>query len=64
MNKAKSVLIGILIGSYIFSIYLIVEIKAVKTENLELKDDNNYLTWQLNEVPTIIESHKEEICRE
>ena len=53
-----------IVGSYIFSIYLIIEIKTIKKENLELKDDNNYLTWQLNEVPTIIESHKEEICNE
>lgn len=53
-----------IVGSYIFSIYLIIEIKAIKKENLELKDDNNYLTWQLNEVPMIIESHKQEICHE
>ena len=63
MNKLKLVLIGMIIGNYIFSIYLIVEIKAIKKENSQLEDDNKYLTWQLNEVPTIIESHKEEICK-
>lgn len=64
MRKLIWVLVGMIVGSYIFSIYLIVEIKAIKKENIQLKEDNNYLTWQLNEVPTIIESHKEEICRE
>ena len=53
-----------IVGSYLFSVYLITEIKAIKKENIQLKEDNNYLTWQLNEVPTIIESHKKEICRE
>lgn len=63
MNKLKLILIGMIIGSYIFNIYLIVEIKNEKEENLQLQSDNDYLIWQLNEVPTIIESHKEEICR-
>lgn len=63
MRKLVWVLIGMLVGSYIFNIYLIVEIKNEKEENLQLQNDNDYLTWQLNEVPTIIESHKEEICR-
>lgn len=63
MRKLVWILIGMLVGSYIFNIYLIVEIKNEKKENLQLQDDNDYLTWQLNEVPTIIESHKEEICR-
>lgn len=63
MRKLVWILIGMLVGSYIFNIYLIVEIKNNKNEIFQLKDDNNYLTWQLNEVPTIIESHKEEICR-
>lgn len=53
-----------IVGSYLFSIYLIIEMKAIKKENIQLKEDNNYLTWQLNEVPTIIESYKEEICNE
>lgn len=63
MRKLVWVLIGMLVGSYIFNIYLIVEIKNDKKEIQLLKEDNKYLTWQLNEVPTIIESHKEEICR-
>lgn len=63
MRKLVWILIGMLVGSYIFNIYLIVEIKNEKAKNLQLQDDNNYLIWQLNEVPTIIESHKEEICR-
>ncbi|MBR1386262.1 MAG: hypothetical protein IJ568_05490 [Bacilli bacterium] len=63
MRKLVWILIGMLVGSYIFNIYLIVEIKNEKAKNLQLQDDNDYLIWQLNEVPTIIESHKEEICR-
>lgn len=63
MRKLVWVLIGMLVGSYIFNIYLIVEIKKDKKEIQLLEEDNKYLTWQLNEVPTIIESHKEEICR-
>lgn len=63
MRKLVWILIGMLVGSYIFNIYLIVEIKNDKKEIQLSKEDNKYLTWQLNEVPTIIESHKEEICR-
>lgn len=40
------------------------ENKLLHKEKKKLEDNNNYLAWQLGEVPTIIESHKEEICRE
>jgi len=55
-------LFGMVIGLYVFNIFLINENKNIKKENAELKDDNQYLEWQLGEVPTIIESRKEEIC--
>ncbi len=40
------------------------EINKLEKDNNELKEENEFLRWQLGEVPTIIESHKEEICRE
>ena len=64
MTKSKLFLFGLVIGCFTFSIFLIEKNKELEKENFELKDDNNYLTWQLKEVPTIIESHKEEICSE
>lgn len=40
------------------------KIEQLQKENAEIKDENNYLEWQLGEVPTIIESRKGEICSE
>ena len=40
------------------------KIEQLQKENAEIKDENNYLEWQLGEVPTIIESYKGEICSE
>jgi len=62
MQKLMWFLFGMVIGLYVFNIFLINENKNIKKENAELKDDNQYLEWQLGEVPTIIESRKEEIC--
>lgn len=39
------------------------EIGRLEKDNNELNEENEYLKWQLREVPIIIESHKEEICR-
>lgn len=64
MTKSKSFLCGLVIGCFTFSICLIIENKAIKKENIELKEEAEYLKWQLNEVPTIIESNREEICSE
>ena len=63
MRKLIWVLVGIIVGSYIFCINLIIENKELKKENLQIKDENNYLKWQLDEVPAIIESRREEICK-
>ena len=40
------------------------EIGRLEKDNNELKEENDFLKWQLNEVPTIIESRKGEICDE
>lgn len=39
------------------------EIGRLEKDNNELEEENEFLKWQLNEVPSIIESNKEEICR-
>ena len=40
------------------------EINKFEKDNNELKEENEFLRWQLGEVPTIIESHKEDIFSE
>lgn len=40
------------------------EINKLKEINKELKEINIEYKWQLNEIPLIIESNKEAICKE
>lgn len=39
------------------------EISKLKEINLNLKYENKEYKWQLEQVPLIIESNKEEICK-
>ena len=64
MRGINWILVGMIIGLYLFNIYLITENKTIKKENTDLKDENQYLQWQLNEVPLIVESYRSEICKE
>lgn len=64
MRGINWILVGMIIGLYLFNIYLITENKTIKKENKDLKDENQYLQWQLNEVPLIVESYRSEICKE
>lgn len=64
MRRINWILVGLIIGGYLFNVYLLMENKSIKKENLNLKDENQYLKWQLGEVPLVIESYKEEICHE
>lgn len=64
MRGINWILVGMIIGLYLFNIFLITENKTIKKENTDLKDENQYLQWQLNEVPLIIESYRSEICKE
>ena len=57
-------LVGMIIGSILFNIYLIIENKSIRKESVDLKEENQYLQWELGEVPLVIESYKEEICHE
>ena len=64
MRGINWILVGMIIGLYLFNIFLITENKTIKKENTDLKDENQYLQWQLNEVPLIVESYRSEICKE
>lgn len=64
MRRINWILVGMIIGSMLFNFYLITENKSIRKENMDLKDDNQYLQWQLGEVPLVIESYKEDICKE
>lgn len=62
MKDFKIVAIEIIIGCIAITTIATVKNNDLKKENAELRNDINYLQWQLNEVPTIIESRKSEIC--
>ena len=64
MTKINGFLIGLAIGYFVFSIYLIDENITIKRNNAQLQEDINYYKGQLSEIPTIIESRKGEICNE
>ena len=69
MNKNKLILyylfmiiLGLIIGGIVA--YKDTKIEELTRDNIGLKEENEYLKWQLGEVPTIIESYKGEICSE
>lgn len=69
MNKNKLILyylfmtiLGLIVGGIVA--YKDTKTEELTRENIELKEENEYLKWQLGEVPTIIESYKGEICSE
>lgn len=64
MRRINWILVGMVIGLYLFNAFLIVQNKAIQKENMDLKDENQYLQWELGEVPLVVESYKEEICNE
>lgn len=63
MNKFDLFLLGVIIGCVAILTLTFMENKDLHKRNEKLISDNNYYKWQLNEVPTIIESNKEEICK-
>jgi hypothetical protein len=63
MNKLDLFLLGVIIGCVAILTLTFMENKDLHKRNEKLISDNNYYKWQLNEVPTIIESNKEEICK-
>lgn len=63
MNKLDVFLIGVIIGCVAILTITFMENKDLRRRNENLLSENNYYKWQLNEVPTIIESNKEEICK-
>lgn len=63
MNKLNWILTGMIIGCLVILGILIKENKDLIKKNEELKSQVKYYKWQLEEVPTIIESNKEEICK-
>lgn len=63
MNKLDLFLIGVIIGCIAILTLTFMENKELRKRNEKLISDNAYLTWELGEVPTIIESNKEEICK-
>lgn len=64
MRRINWILVGMIIGLYLFNAFLIVHNKAIQKENMDLKEENQYLQWELGEVPLVVESYKEEICNE
>lgn len=63
MNKLDLFLLGVIIGCVAILTLTFMENKDLHKRNEKLISDNNYYKWQLNEVPTIIESNKEGICK-
>lgn len=63
MNKLDLFLIGVIIGCVAILVIFISENKRINKEIIKLREENVYYKWQLNEVPSIIESNKEEICK-
>ena len=63
MNKLDIFLIGVIIGCVAILTLFMVENKELRKRNEQLVSDNVYYKWELGEVPTIIESNKEEICK-
>ena len=63
MNKLDLFLIGVIIGCVSILTIFMVENKRINKEIMKLREENIYYKWQLSEVPTIIESNKEQICK-
>lgn len=63
MNKLDVFLIGVIIGCVAILTLTFIENKDLRKRNEKLLSEYNYYKWQLDEVPTIIESNKEEICK-
>ena len=63
MNKLDIFLIGVIIGCVGILTLTFIENKDLHKRNEKLVSENVYYKWQLTEVPTIIESNKEEICK-
>lgn len=63
MNKLDLFLIGVIIGCVAVLVIFMSENKRINKEIIKLREENVYYKWQLNEVPSIIESNKEEICK-
>ena len=63
MNKLDMFLIGVIIGCVAILTLTFIENKDLRKRNEKLVSENTYFEWQLSEVPTIIESNKEEICK-
>lgn len=63
MNKLDLFLIGVIIGCVAILTLTFIENKDLRKRNEKLISDNNYYKWELGEVPSIIESNKEEICK-
>lgn len=63
----KTLIIYILLISFIITSMIIIidknkEISKLKEINLNLKYENKEYKWQLEQVPLIVESNKENIC--
>lgn len=63
MNKLDLFLIGVIIGCVAILVIFMSENKRINKEIIKLREENVYYKWQLDEVPSIIESNKEEICK-
>lgn len=63
MNKLDLFLIGVIIGCVAILTLAFIDNKDLRKRNEKLVSENVYYKWQLNEVPSIIESNKEEICK-
>lgn len=63
MNKLDLFLIGVIIGCVAVLVIFMSENKRINKEIIKLREENVYYKWQLNEVPSIIESNKEVICK-
>lgn len=63
--KVKGIIIGMLVG--LFIAIPIISLKAkndkLEKENAKLQQEIIDYKWQLEQVPLVIESNKEEICK-
>lgn len=63
--KVKGIIIGMLVGLFIAIPIISLKIKndKLEKENAKLQQEIIDYKWQLEQVPLVIESNKEEICK-